>query len=343
MTTGPGFLSGATLNLREFNAAPSDPAATASLKRFPGKICHLSTRPETIWEIPEPHATIDVPVDDNTRITLRRHGNPEGPRLVLSHGNGLAIDLYYPFWSLLTDDFDVIVYDLRNHGWNPVSSIHEHSVPTFVNDHDRILEAIDRQFEKKPRIGVFHSVSALTTLLSSARGSGFSACVLFDPPLCKHGASYEEFDAAAERVAAMTRRRANHFDARQEFADVLPYLPTFQRVVPGVFELVARTTLRRCANGQGFELRCPREYEAQIVDYAATFAVLVDFPKFRCPLKVIGADPTLPFSYLPTLDLSDIVTVDYDFLPETTHLLQLEQPAECAEAMREFLESHSLV
>lgn len=306
-------------------------------------MCHLSTQPETIWELPEPHATIDVPVDDDTRITLRRHGNLKGPRLILSHGNGLAIDLYFPFWSLLLDDFDLIVYDLRNHGWNTVSSIHEHSVPTFVNDHDRILDAIDRHFEKKPRIGVFHSVSALTTLLSSARGGGFSACVLFDPPLCKHGASYEEFDAAAERVAAMTRRRANHFEARQEFADVLPYLPTFQRVVPGVFELVARTTLRRCSNGQGFELRCPREYEAQIVDYAATFAVLVDFPRFRCPLKVIGADPTLPFSYLPTLDLSDIVTVDYDFLPETTHLLQLEQPAECVEAMREFLEIHSII
>lgn len=303
----------------------------------------MTTNSKAVWDIPEPLATFDVPVDDNTRITLRRHGNPGGPRLILTHGNGLAIDLYYPFWSLLLDDFDLIVYDLRNHGWNAVSSIHEHSVPTFVNDHDRILEAIDRHWGKRPKIGVFHSVSSLTTLLSPVKGDGFSACVLFDPPLCKHGASYEEFDAAAERVAAMTRRRANHFNTREEFADVLPYLPTFQRVVPGVFELVARTTLRRSTNRPGFELRCPREYEAQIVDYAATFAVLVDFPKFRCPLKVIGADPTLPFSYLPTLDLSDIVTVDYDFLPETTHLLLLEQPAECVEAMREFLESHSLI
>ncbi|MDE2999662.1 MAG: alpha/beta hydrolase [Gemmatimonadota bacterium] len=298
---------------------------------------------KAVWDIPEPLATFDVPVDDDTRITLRRHGNPGGPRLILSHGNGLAIDLYFPFWSLLLDEFDLIVYDLRNHGWNAVSSIHEHSVPTFVNDHDRILDAIDGNWGKRPKIGVFHSVSALTALLSPVRGGGFSACVLFAPPLCKHGASYEEFDAAAERVAAMTRRRANHFNTKEEFADVLPYLPTFQRVVPGVFELVARTTLRRSRNGQGFELRCPREYEAQIVDYAATFAVLVDFPKFRCPLKVIGADPTLPFSYLPTLDLSDIVTVDYDFLPETTHLLQMEQPAECVEAMREFLDSHSLI
>ena len=302
----------------------------------------MTTTPEPIWEIPEPLSTSDVRVDDDTVITLRRHGDPAGPRLVLSHGNGLAIDLYYPFWALLANDFDLIIYDLRNHGWNAVSPLKKHNVPTLVSDHDLILEAIDHHYGKKPKIGIFHSVAALTTLLSPTKGREFSAYVLFDPPLCKRGASYEEFDAAAERVSAMTRRRTYRFRTRQEFADVLPYIPTFQSTVPGVFDLMARTTLRQCDGGEGYELCCPREYEAQIVDYAAPFAVLVDFATLRCPIKVIGADPTLPYSYLPTLDLSHILTVDYDFLPETTHLLQLEQPEECVAAMREFLEQNAL-
>ena len=102
--------------------------------------------------------------------------------------------------------------------------------------------------------------------------------------------------------------------------------------------MVAKTTLRECAGENGYELRCPREYEAQIVDYAAPYAVLVDFATLQCPIKVLGADPTLPYSYLPTLDLSHILTVDYDFLPESTHFLQLEQPAECVTALREFIE-----
>ena len=298
----------------------------------------MTTTSETAWEIPEPLSICEVRVDDDTIVTLRRHGNPAGPRLLLSHGNGLAIDLYYPFWSLLAEDFDLIIYDLRNHGWNAVSPLQKHNIPTFVSDHDLILQAIDHHYGKKPKIGVFHSVAALTTLLSPTKGSEFSAYVLFDPPLCKRGASYEEFDAAAERLSAMTRRRTHRFRAMEELTDVLPYVPTFQRTVPGVFDLVARTTLRQCEDGQGYELRCPREYEAQIVDYAAPFAVLVDFATFHCPIKVIGADPTLPFSYLPTLDLSHILTVDYDFLPETTHLLQLEQPEECAALTREFIE-----
>ena len=76
---------------------------------------------EAKWEVPEPLATYQAPVDADTVITLRRHGNPDGPRLVMSHGNGLAIDLYYPFWSLLMDEYDIFMYDLRNHGWNGLS------------------------------------------------------------------------------------------------------------------------------------------------------------------------------------------------------------------------------
>ena len=293
---------------------------------------------EKRWKIPEPHSTHDVKVDSDTVITLRRHGNPDGPRLIMSHGNGLAIDLYYPFWSLLAADFDLVMYDLRNHGWNRVSSLDTHNVPTLVNDHDRILEEVDRRFGDKPMTGVFHSLAGLITLLSPASGSRYESLFLFDPPLCKRGASYEEFDAAAIRTAELTRRRTATFKARKEFAEFLPFIPTFQRVVDGVCDLVAETTLREQEDGEGYELRCPREYEAQIVDYAAIFAVAVDFAALRCPVKVLGADPTLPYSYLPTIDLSDIYGVDYDFLPESTHLLQLEQPEQCVAEMRKFLQ-----
>ena len=293
---------------------------------------------EDPWVVPEPLSTLDIHVDEDTVVTVRRHGNPDGQRLVMCHGNGLGMDLYYPFWSLLAADFDLMMYDLRNHGWNNLSSIDNHNVPTLVHDHDLVVEEIDRRYGMKPRVGVFHSLSGLITLLSPERGSGYSALVLFDPPLCKRGASYAEFDAAAVRTAELTRRRTNRFKSKKEFAEFLPFIPTFQRVVDGVCDLVAETTLRTREGGEGYELRCPREYEAQIVDYAAIFAVAVDFGAFHCPVKVIGADPTLPYSYLPTLDLSDIYGVDYDFLPEATHLLQLEQPEQCVTAMTEFLQ-----
>ena len=296
------------------------------------------TNLDTVWKVPEPLSTVDVRVDEDTVITLRRHGNPEGPRLVLTHGNGLAIDLYYPFWSILADDFDLIVYDLRNHGWNTVSTIEKHNIPTLVSDHDLVMEAIDRHFGKKPRIGVFHSVSGLISLLSPTKGSGFEARILFDPPLCKPGRSYFDFEEATALLVAMTRRRKHQFKTRDSFAQVLGFMPNFKRLVPGVYDLFAKAILRESTQGKGYELRCPPEYEAQMIDYAGIYAVLIDFGTMKCPTKVIGADPTLRYSYLPTLDLSDIMTVDYDFVPDATHYLQLEEPEQCVDAMREFIE-----
>ena len=269
---------------------------------------------------------------------VRRHGNPRGTRLVLCHGNGFAIDLYYPFWSLLTDEFDVVVYDLRSHGWNPPGPLPGHTVPTFVNDHELVLDAIDSHYGLKRQVGVFHSISSLAPLLSPTEGSRFSALVLFDPPLRKPGATSNEFDLAAERAANVAARRSSHFQTRQDFISLMGFLPTLNHTVPGLADLMARTTLREARDSSGYELRCPREHEAQIIAHARIFAVLVDFDAFQCPIKVIGADPTLPYSYLPTLDLSEMATVDYDFLPDTTHFLQMQQPAECVKTMRDFLE-----
>lgn len=297
----------------------------------------MTTSP-TKWELPEPKDVRDVRVDDHTTIKLRRHGNPCGPRLVLSHGNGLAIDLYYPFWSILLDEFDLVVYDQRNHGWNDVGRMEDHTIPTLVRDHDTIVQAIDDLFGTKPKIGVFHSVSGLTTLLSPTKGSPYAARVLFDPPLCKPGRSYADFEEAATRTSKLIRQRAYRFRSLSELSEILPYTPSFQKVVPGVTELFAQTTLRVDDNEPGYVLRCPREYEAQIVEYAGIYAVLVDFETYVCPTKVIGADPLLPSSYLPTLELSDTVNVDYDFLPDATHFLQMEKPDECVNALLEFID-----
>ena len=293
----------------------------------------------TVWEVPEPNSVFDIRVDDDTYITLRRHGQPSGHRLVLSHGNGLAVDLYLPFWSLLADDFDIIVYDLRNHGWNETGPIENHNIPTFVKDHDLVMSTIDEHYGKKPRIGIFHSMSGLISLLSPVRGGDFAARVLLDPPLCRPGRSYEDFDIAATRTAAIARRRTDRFRGHDEFVELMSYFPLFRHVRPEVLDLMARTILRSEGSEGTYTLRCPRDYEAQIIDYAGSYSVLVDFTELASPTKVIGADPLVPYSYLPTLDLSDMLSVDYDFLPDATHFLPLEQPEECAAIVRDFIGS----
>ena len=297
--------------------------------------------------IPGPLATCEVRLDDGSVTIVRKHGNPSGPRLVLSHGNGLAIDLYFPFWSLLLDDFDLVIHDIRNHGWNPLGALENHRITTFVRDHTRILEAIDHHFGRKPRIGLYHSLAALVALLSQSSGrksdseappttkdDRFRALILLDPPLCMRGVSEEVFYDLAELAAARMRRKQGYFTTMEAFDARVRDASRFARVAPDVLDLMAETTLRPSADGAGYELRCPPEYEAQVFECVRDCAGLANLRDAPCPIKVIGSDPALPYAYVPSPNRDVLRSVDYEFVRGTTHLLQLEKPAECAAAVR---------
>ena len=291
----------------------------------------------TRWQVPEPRSTVEVEATDGSRFVLRRHGNPDGPRLVLSHGNGLAIDLYYPFWSQLCDRFDLVVYDFRNHGWNPRGDIRAHNIATFVSDNEVVNRGIDRNFGGKPRIGVFHSMSATTALAADNPGKGFAGLVLFDPPVYAPSADLFGAEARWGRQAEGARGRRTRFDSTAELADSVRGSPVFAQLLQGVPELFAETTLRRTDDGKGFELRCPPEYESQVCEWALAYFVDPTPSDFACPVKVIGADPAVRSPFGPSPDLGTLAGLDHDFVPGAGHFLQLEKPTECVELMVAFL------
>ena len=296
---------------------------------------------ELPWTVPAPRATAAAVMDDGTRIVVRRHGNPAGTRIVLSHANGFAADAYYPFWSLLTDRFDVVVYDFRNHGWNAVGALKTQAIPTFVRDMTVVAQTVERTFGPKPAVGVFHSLSGQTAAIEASSGTGsFAALVLFDPFICPpscHPGHRERLRTTMAQMVQVALRRRSSFDSETAFAERLRGTPAFERLRPGVAELLAQTTLRTAEQGSGFVLRCPREYEARIYEQGYRYATTVDIDAIACPVKVIGSDPLAPHSFLPTVAMDDILALNYDFIPETTHFLQLEEPEQCVAALLEFI------
>ena len=64
-----------------------------------------------------PFRHVDLPGRRHEDAPREAHG---GPRPFITDTSGLTADLYCPFWSLIDDEFDLIVHDLRNHGWNDV-------------------------------------------------------------------------------------------------------------------------------------------------------------------------------------------------------------------------------
>jgi len=297
---------------------------------------------EYIWDVPAPLATVPIRATDSAQIVLRNYGNPNGPRLVLSHDNGLASDLYYPFWSRLMPDFDLIIYDLRSHGWNPRSALRNHNIPTFVSDNEFVRRAIDLHFGPKPAVGVFHSLSAIVALNEARPGEGWAGLVLFDPPLYPPSGDPYEIDRMWQRCGAAQQYRRAQFRSPAEFAADFRSSRLNERMAPGVAELAGRTLLRPLFDGQEYELRCPPEWQARVFEWAFAYSVDPAPKRFRCPVKVIGGDPTLPFSFVPSDDLDGILGFEYDFVPETTHFLQLEDPEECVATMVDFLEQEGL-
>ena len=270
------------------------------------------------------------------------YGGTGSPRIILSHGNGLAADAYYPFWSLLTGRFDLFIYDYRSHGLSSVGDRYSQNVPTFVLDLDNVLRAVTEQFGYKPPIGIFHSLSAAVALLHSQERGGFEALVLFDPPLCPPGGLPSDMVGVGTRLGVQAGRRRVRFESRVELADRLRDLPAYYRFKPAVVDLLV-ASITRPLEGGGFELRCPREYESQVFRYFFGWAMAIDLERISCPVKAICADPTERFSFMPSINLSVLDSLDYDFLPETTHFLQMEEPEQCATLTLDFLQKCGLV
>ena len=294
-------------------------------------------------DLPVPVATARARLGDGSTVTVRRHGNPDGPRVALSNSCGFAADLYWPFWSLLGDHCDVMVYDLRSHGWNEPTDLRLHNLPTLADDNRRVLATIGAVFGSKPTVGVYHSLSAMVALMHEHQAPSFIALVLFDPPIYPPGTDLEAVEAVCWRLSTTARRRQTRFDTPQQLTDTLRGAPAFSLLDDETLDLFAATTLRPSPGG-GYELRCPPEHEAQL--FERYFGHAMQAPDMldgiTVPIKVIGADPAAPFSFLPAEDLSGLVGLDYGFVPDLTHFLLLEEPEVCAALTMQFIRRQGL-
>ena len=277
--------------------------------------------------MPKPSEVLEVHLANGGTAQVRRHGNPAGPRVILSHGCGLAADTYLPYWLLLKDHVDLLLFDFRSHGWNQEGDLASLNFPTFVEDYDAILRSIGQRFGGRPAVGVFHSMSALAALLFEQERAGFVGLVLFDPPIQEPGRNPEDLVYISEHMGRGVPRRQDRFDSHDDYIAHMEANPAHQRLRPGVSTLMAETLLR--PDGEGYALRCPKEHEAQIYRFFYGWSMQIDTRQVRCPVKVVGSDPTNSFTFMPSMDFDELARMSYDFLPETTHLLQLEEPEKC--------------
>jgi pimeloyl-ACP methyl ester carboxylesterase len=293
--------------------------------------------------VPAPADTFDLTTADGAVIRLRRHGNPRGRRVALSHGNGLAIDAYFPFWRLLLAEFDVIVFDQRNHGRNPRHRAEDHVWPRMAEDSRAVFGAIAARFGDKPVIGAFHSLSSIAAVDATQKwGAMWRPLILFDPPMFpRQGHPLDPFEREhMGEMAAIARRRPTHYPDPAAFATQLARREQFRRWVPGAHLLYAQSTLRPDPKAGGWTLCCPREWEARIFEENVDPRLWPRMPSMPAPTFLIGADPEIAGAQAPSI-LTDALAKDqglpYIRIAQTSHFLQIERPEACMDAFRSHL------
>ena len=166
-----------------------------------------------IFELPAPVEIFDPVMGDGAIIRVRRHGRRDGTRMFVSNGNGFAIDGYYPFWGPLAERFEVIAFDVRNHGANPLATSGNdgHTYAQMTLNLERVLRDVEARLGPRPSIGVFHSMSARTAMKHAIElGFRWAALILFDPPNVVPPPAhrvYEMMDLFERRLADWAMRR----------------------------------------------------------------------------------------------------------------------------------------
>jgi pimeloyl-ACP methyl ester carboxylesterase len=300
------------------------------------------------FTLPTPHESFDVAMDDGAPIRIRRHGNPEGVRLFVSHGNGFAIDGYLPFWGPLADRYDLVVFDFRNHGQNARSRNDRHNYLQFTHDLESVYQGVTRRLGPKTSVGVFHSMSGRTAMKHAIEiGWRWDALVLFDPPnlpLEGHWL-YEPMRTFEHRLIEWALNRTPRFAAPADLAREFAESRAHSRWVEGTHALMAEALLRQDEAKGDWALVCQRELEASIYLEALTLNLWPRYEDYGGPTIIIGADPEMkgnPPIGKANKALHDEYGYAYEAIPETGHMLQIEKPEACIAAMEAFLKENGI-
>lgn len=296
-----------------------------------------------------PHATEETTsaaLPDGAEILLRRTGRPDGARLFISHGNGFAIDGYRDFWEPLAARFDLVLFDMRNHGRNPPAGGDGHHYRQMARDLEAVAAAARAAFGEKKGVGVFHSMSARAALKQAVEGPRlWEALALYDPPSVPPRAHplYEAMRAFEIRLVSFALDRPERFASPDSLAAHFATSRAQSRWTPRSRVEMAHAILR--PDGDEWTLRCPRELEAAIYLQALNLDLWPKASDAPLPVKIIGADPALEGTG-PTGRANAALAAEggfaYAAVPGTGHLLQIEEPDACRAALTGWLEGLGL-
>jgi pimeloyl-ACP methyl ester carboxylesterase len=298
------------------------------------------------FTVPPPLARADLTMKDGAIIRLRRYGKPGATRIVLGHGNGLAINAYAPFWLPLAETYDLVVFDMRNHGENPLHTQEGHVWENFFSDIEEVFQGIRAHFGSARTVAAMHSLSSMATLEHAWRNRGrWDAVCVFDPPMSPPAGHplIATQGPDSQKLSTRAARRQAVFDSPDDLAAQYRR-PAFGHWQPEQADLLARHTLRRMPDGR-WTLCCPPAFEAFVFGSKKDPTLFNRMAEIGVPLRIIAGDPSSPYAS-PAASVAkaagEELGIDVAMVPGTTHFLQFEEPQACRDLLIAFLRKHGL-
>lgn len=284
-----------------------------------------------------------VQLRDGAVVPVRYSG--AGPRIVMSHGNGLAIDAYHHFWRPLATKYQVVRFDFRHHGRSSFFRNAIRNWPQFIEDFGMILAEIDTQLGTAPTFGAFHSMSSLTALLHASEfTSPWTGLVAFEPPVPPHKDHPEAtpFFEMHQHLAEGAARRRNAFAAVENLAGSFASRETFRRMDRSTLQDLAAATLRYDGATGQYELACDRNFEAETFRLQHLGDAWARVTSVRLPVTIVAGLSDADESHcLANVARSVASEGDFDFVTvdDATHFMQMERPDQCAAIVDSFIKN----
>ena len=260
------------------------------------------------------------------------------PLIHFAHANGVPSQVYQKFLDALSDDFDVIYlpligtdqrYPVDNH-WQSMSH--------------QVIDSIVQKSQGRKVIGLGHSLGAVLTFKAALqRPELFEKVIMLDPPLIMGKDNFVLHFAKTLRLkaidqmspAALSLRRRDHWDSREQAAELLRPKGLYQSFDQQCFDAYIQYALTQDHVRGGVELTIPKQIE---VDIFRTNPSLWWLPqaKPQVPMQLIVASkgPFLARKY--PQKVAKKFGIPFEVF-EGGHMFPLEHPIELATRIKKIL------
>ncbi len=259
-------------------------------------------------------------------------GDRDLPTVLFSHATGFHARCYVPVAEALADRFCSFGIDHRGHGSTPQPEGWDVDWSWFGRDVTAVATTLAPD---GGLVGAGHSMGGAALLMAAAANPGlFSRLVLFEPivpNLAVADGTRAPIDMEEIPIVQGARRRRRTFESVDEAIANYAQKPPLSLMTPEALRAYVEHGFRPTPDGDGVELRCRPEYEAQVFVSSQQNRVWDDLPDVDAPTVLIAGhvDDNQPSRYIEAT-VDRIPDATYVSLPHQTHFGPFNDPDEFA-------------